>query len=162
MSSAGFLFSSRREFEKGKIKYFLNEGKSQGGLLRIYGSGCEMVPQRRPPATLHALGHSPHHPPYLFLENADFSFWSYGSKKEHCSHMAFRSVLSYRSDCDGGNITCPVHCGRQEPLHMWNVTSATEDLNFKFYLILIYLNLSLNNFMGLVATVLDSVVWDCL
>ena len=61
MSSAGFFFFFQKAVGKGKIEYFLNEGKSQGGLLRIYGSGCEMVPQRRPPATLHALGHNPHH-----------------------------------------------------------------------------------------------------
>ena len=47
-----------------------------------------------------------------------------------------------------------------EVIEHWNVVSATEELNFKFYLILISLNLSLNGHMWLVATLLDSVALE--
>lgn len=53
------------------------------------------------------------------------------------------------------NVIAKNHMGL---LRTWKVSSASEELNFHFYLILI----NLNGHMGLVATILDSAVLNFL
>lgn len=63
--------------------------------------------------------------------------------------MFYKSVLS--------NMVAPSH---RWLLITWNMVSATKDLNYCFYLIIVNLNLNLNSHVQLMATMLDSTAPD--